>query len=59
MKKLKEDELKLLTQFVDLLDKMLALDPAKRPSPKVRLLSSRSPLALTVEADLPFPFRNC
>lgn len=33
-KKLKEDELKLLTSFVDLLDKMLALEPAKRITPK-------------------------
>lgn len=33
-KQLKEDELKLLTSFVDLLDKMLALEPGKRPTPK-------------------------
>jgi len=33
-KQLKEDELKLLTNFVDLLDKMLALEPSKRPTPK-------------------------
>lgn len=37
MKKLKEGEIDLLAKFVDLLDKMLTLDPAKRISPKVRL----------------------
>lgn len=35
MKKLKDDEQKMLGHFVDLLDKMLSLDPTKRPSPKV------------------------
>lgn len=35
IKKLKEDEVKLLSQFVDLLDKMLALEPGKRLTPKV------------------------
>lgn len=35
MKKLKDDEIKLLGNFVDLLDKMLNLDPSKRPTPKV------------------------
>ncbi|KAM0753955.1 kinase-like protein [Meredithblackwellia eburnea MCA 4105] len=34
MKKLKDDEVKLLGNFVDLLDKMLNLDPTKRPTPK-------------------------
>ena len=37
MKKLKEEEIKLLGHFVDLLDKMLSLDPSKRPTPKVCL----------------------
>ncbi|KIP04572.1 hypothetical protein PHLGIDRAFT_109354 [Phlebiopsis gigantea 11061_1 CR5-6] len=32
--KLKDDEAKVLTSFVDLLDKCLALDPAKRLTPK-------------------------
>ncbi|KAL8293237.1 hypothetical protein RQP46_000931 [Phenoliferia psychrophenolica] len=36
MKKLKEDEVKLVGHFIDLLDKMLSLDPAKRPTPKSR-----------------------
>lgn len=35
--KLKEDELKSLTSFVDLLDKCLALDPTKRITPKEAL----------------------
>jgi len=35
--KLKEDELKVLLAFVDLLDKCLALDPAKRITPKEAL----------------------
>lgn len=35
IKKLKEDEVRILGQFVDLLDKMLSLEPSKRPSPKV------------------------
>lgn len=38
IKKLKDDEIKLLGQFVDLLDKMLALEPAKRLTPKVSLI---------------------
>ncbi|GAA6049893.1 hypothetical protein JCM3770_004234 [Rhodotorula araucariae] len=33
-RKLKEDEVRLLTSFVDLLDKMLSLEPARRPTPK-------------------------
>jgi serine/threonine protein kinase len=41
MKKLKEDEVKLLASFVDLLDKMLALDPTKRPTPKVSPIEVR------------------
>jgi serine/threonine-protein kinase PRP4 len=32
--KLKDDESKLLTSFVDLLDKCLALDPARRITPR-------------------------
>lgn len=35
-RKLKEDDARLLTSFVDLLDKMLSLEPARRPTPKVR-----------------------
>jgi len=35
--KLKDDEGKLLTSFIDLLDKCLALDPAKRITPKEAL----------------------
>ena len=34
---LKEDERKLLLSFVDLLDKCLALDPARRITPKEAL----------------------
>ncbi|SGY40385.1 BQ5605_C003g02365 [Microbotryum silenes-dioicae] len=34
IKKLKEDEARLLGHFVDLLDKMLSLEPSKRPLPK-------------------------
>ena len=41
IKKLKEDEISLLSKFVDLLDKMLTLDPAKRITPKVRSPISR------------------
>ncbi|KAK4048764.1 U4/U6 small nuclear ribonucleoprotein prp4 [Microbotryomycetes sp. JL201] len=37
MKRLREDEVKVLGQFVDLLDKMLSLDPSKRPTPKEML----------------------
>ncbi|GJN88834.1 hypothetical protein Rhopal_001805-T1 [Rhodotorula paludigena] len=33
-RRLKEDEARLLGQFVDLLDKMLSLEPGRRPSPK-------------------------
>lgn len=36
--KLRDDELKLLTSFVDLLDKCLALDPARRITPREALL---------------------
>ena len=36
--KLKDEENKLLTSFIDLLDKCLALDPAKRITPKDALL---------------------
>ncbi|KAI0085914.1 kinase-like protein [Irpex rosettiformis] len=36
--KLKDDELKTLTSFIDLLDKCLALDPAKRITPKEALV---------------------
>lgn len=35
--KLKEDELKVLLSFVDLLDKCLTLDPTKRITPKEAL----------------------
>lgn len=35
MKKLKDDDVKMLGHFVDLLDKMMSLDPTKRPTPKV------------------------
>ncbi|KAG0657226.1 U4/U6 small nuclear ribonucleoprotein prp4 [Rhodotorula mucilaginosa] len=34
LRRLKEDEARLLTNFVDLLEKMLSLEPAKRPTPK-------------------------
>ncbi|KAM0792048.1 hypothetical protein ACM66B_004756 [Microbotryomycetes sp. NB124-2] len=37
MKRLRDDEVKVLGQFVDLLDKMLSLDPSKRPTPKEML----------------------
>ncbi|GAA5919683.1 hypothetical protein JCM1841_005228 [Sporobolomyces salmonicolor] len=33
-RKLKDDEARLLGHFVDLLDRMLSLEPAKRPSPR-------------------------
>ncbi|GAA6061605.1 hypothetical protein JCM10212_000913 [Sporobolomyces blumeae] len=33
-RQLKDDDARLLTHFVDLLDKMLHLEPSKRPSPK-------------------------
>lgn len=36
--KLKDDESKLLVSFVDLLDKCLVLDPAKRMTPKEALV---------------------
>ncbi|KIJ63386.1 hypothetical protein HYDPIDRAFT_113375 [Hydnomerulius pinastri MD-312] len=36
--KLKDDEMKLLTSFIDLLDKCLALDPARRITPKEALV---------------------
>ncbi|GAA5837748.1 hypothetical protein JCM9279_006850 [Rhodotorula babjevae] len=37
-RKLKEDDARLLTSFVDLLDKMLSLEPARRPTPKELLM---------------------
>lgn len=36
--KLKDDENKMLMSFIDLLDKCLSLDPAKRISPKEALV---------------------
>lgn len=36
--KLKDDELKLVMSFIDLLDKCLSLDPARRISPKEALV---------------------
>ena len=36
--KLKDDEAKVLTSFIDLLDKCLTLDPAKRLTPKDALV---------------------
>jgi serine/threonine-protein kinase PRP4 len=36
--KLKDDENKLLVSFIDLLDKCLALDPARRITPKEALV---------------------
>lgn len=35
--KIKDDEMKLLLSFVDLLDKCLALDPSRRLTPKEAL----------------------
>jgi serine/threonine-protein kinase PRP4 len=35
--KLKDDESKMITSFIDLLDKCLALDPARRIQPKEAL----------------------
>ncbi len=35
---MKDDELKLITDFVDLLDRCLALDPARRLSAREALL---------------------
>ncbi|ORY75346.1 kinase-like domain-containing protein [Leucosporidium creatinivorum] len=42
MKKLKEDEVRLLGHFVDLLERMLSLEGSKRPTPKVRFLFLRA-----------------
>lgn len=59
-RRLKEDEARLLGQFVDLLDKMLSLEPARRPSPKVRRHFSGTPRYR--EADLagsPGSRRSC
>jgi serine/threonine-protein kinase PRP4 len=36
--KLSEEEMKMLTSFIDLLDKCLALDPARRLTPREALL---------------------
>ncbi|KAG2348276.1 kinase-like protein [Suillus weaverae] len=36
--KMKDDEMKLLTSFIDLLDKCMALDPARRITPKEALI---------------------
>ena len=36
--KLKDDELKMITSFIDLLDKCMTLDPAKRITPKEALV---------------------
>ncbi|KIM52418.1 hypothetical protein SCLCIDRAFT_1223774 [Scleroderma citrinum Foug A] len=38
--KLNDDEMKLLTSFIDLLDRCLALDPARRITPKEALVHS-------------------
>lgn len=35
--KMKEEELKMITAFIDLLDKCLALDPARRIQPREAL----------------------
>ena len=36
--KIKDDEMRMLTSFIDLLDKCTALDPAKRITPKEALV---------------------
>jgi serine/threonine-protein kinase PRP4 len=36
--KMKDDELKMMLSFVDLLDKCLQMDPARRISPREALL---------------------
>lgn len=55
MKKLKEDEVRLLGHFVDLLDRMLSLEPSKRPTPKVSFVpfqrESRADLPLSLAGD--------
>jgi hypothetical protein len=45
-RKMKDDEVRLLTNFVDLLDKMLSLEPSKRPLPKVSVSFSKAPYSL-------------
>lgn len=48
---MKDDEVRLLTHFVDLLDKMLNLEPLKRPLPKVGRVYCRSLSPLGKQAD--------
>lgn len=50
IKKLPEDEVKLLGNFVNLLDRALELDPSKRLTPKEALSVSQKSASACIEA---------
>lgn len=59
LKRMAADDAKLLTNFVDLLDKALDLDPAKRLTPKDALMVSPSPGCSGVPANWYYSILSC